>query len=333
MYQLFIGIDVSKQWVDAACWIEGRPEALDRFTNSVEGFEQLVRAVQQVSEVPQTEWLVCFENTGHYSKLLLHWLFEQGIPCVEENALQIARSRGMARGKSDMSDACVICAYAKRHEDLLIPSKPDAQTIVKLKKLLAQRTLFVRQRAALKNARKVNPPSLSGPEAESLKKLNDEVIATYTRGIREIESMIEELFKQEAELASNAALLQSVPGIGPVTSWYLIACTKNFSKFQCARKFACYAGIAPFPYESGSSLRGNAHVHYLANKNIKALLSNCVLAAIKCDPNLHAYYKRKSNEGKAFGVVANAIKNKIVSRAFAVIKRQSPYVVLPSYTS
>lgn len=328
-----MGIDVSKEWIDAAWWVDDRPEFLNRFANSVEGFEQLVSTVQRRTKAPQRTWLVCFENTGQYSKLLLHWLYEQGIPCVEENALQIARSSGMIRGKSDSSDACAICAYAKRYQDKLKPTVPDDRSIATLKQLLAQRTLYVRQRAALKNARKVSNPQISGSHSEALHSMNDEMIATFTTHIQEIESMIHEQFKEETELQSNAELLQSIPGIGPVTAWYLIACTKNFSTFQNARQFACYAGIAPFPFQSGSSLQGKAHVHYLANKTIKALLSNCVLAAIKQDPAIHAYFHRKRSEGKPFGVVANAIKNKLVSRAFSVIKRQTQYVVLPSYIS
>jgi transposase len=214
-----------------------------------------------------------------------------------------------------------------------VPTIPDDQAIASLKRLLAQRTLYVRQRAALKNARKVSHLDFSGAEPDALHAMNDEMITTFTKHIQEIEAMIHELFREEVELRSNAELLQSIPGIGPVTAWYLIACTKNFTSFQNARQFACYAGIAPFPYQSGSSIQGNAHVHYLANKTIKALLSNCVLTAIKHDPAIHAYFHRKRSEGKAFGVVANAIKNKLIARVFSVIKRQTQYVVLPSYTS
>ena len=333
MYQLFIGIDVSKDWIDAACWSQGQPQALDRFANSVEGFEQFVLAVKQQQSVPQSRWLICFENTGHYSKLLLLWLFEQGIPCVEENALQIARSKGITRGKADMVDACVICAYAKRHGDKLTPTIPDHQAIATLKRLLAQRRLFVRQRAALITARRANSPEITQIQQQELKAMTDEVIAMLSKQIDSLELMIDQLISAQQELQTNCTLLQSIAGIGPVVAWHLLACTKNFSSFQSARQFACYAGIAPFPNQSGSSIHGKDRVHYLANRHMKALLSNSVLAAIKTDPEIQNYFTRKRAEGKEFGTVANAIKNKIVSRACAVVKRQTPYVSIMQYAS
>ncbi|MEE9374035.1 MAG: hypothetical protein V3V00_13370 [Saprospiraceae bacterium] len=66
----------------------------------------------------------------------------------------------------------------------------------------------------------------------------------------------------------------------------------------------------------------------MANKTIKALLSNGINSAIQWDGEINKYYNRKIAEGKAKGIVLNAVKNKIVHRAFAVIKRQTPYVKL-----
>ena len=58
---------------------------------------------------------------------------------------------------------------------------------------------------------------------------------------------------------------------------------------------------------------------------MKSLLSNSMATAILHDPDIAKYYKRKIEEGKKPGVVVNAVKNKIVHRVFAVIKRKTPY--------
>lgn len=44
------------------------------------------------------------------------------------------------------------------------------------------------------------------------------------------------------------------------------------------------------------------------------------------DPGMKAYYKRKTAEDKHKASVINAIRAKIISRCFAVIRRQTPYV-------
>ena len=46
---------------------------------------------------------------------------------------------------------------------------------------------------------------------------------------------------------------------------------------------------------------------------------------------IRKYYDRKMAEGKAYGVVANAIKFKLLLRMFAVIKRGTPFVRKPDF--
>ena len=108
----------------------------------------------------------------------------------------------------------------------------------------------------------------------------------------------------------------------------MILCTNNFEGITNARSFACYCGVAPFEYSSGTSIRGKTRVSNLANKKMKADLTNAARSAVLNDPELRIYYKRKREEGKAHGTVMNAIKFKIITRAFAVINRKTPYVTL-----
>ncbi|MEQ9440970.1 MAG: IS110 family transposase [Cyclobacteriaceae bacterium] len=76
-------------------------------------------------------------------------------------------------------------------------------------------------------------------------------------------------------------MLCSIPGIGFVTAVALILATNNFTAFVDSRKFASYCGVAPFEHTSGSSIRGKTKTSHLANKQIKALLSNGAATAIQ----------------------------------------------------
>jgi transposase len=96
--------------------------------------------------------------------------------------------------------------------------------------------------------------------------------------------------------------------------------------FKNWRKFACYCGVAPFEYKSGSSIKGRTRVSHLANKKIKALLNMAALTAKKNDMEMRAYYDKKVKEGKNKMLVLNSIRCKIISRAFAVIQRNTPFV-------
>ena len=92
------------------------------------------------------------------------------------------------------------------------------------------------------------------------------------------------------------------------------------------RKLACYCGVAPFEYSSGSSVRGKTKVHYMANKKLKCNLHMASLTAVKLDGDLKAYYERKVAEGKNKMSVLNAVKNKLLARVVAVVNKQQEYV-------
>ena len=64
----------------------------------------------------------------------------------------------------------------------------------------------------------------------------------------------------------------------------------------------------------------------MANKTLKADISQAAKTAIVFDPCLKSYYERKREEGKSYGCVLNAVKFKLIERAFAVVKRGTPYV-------
>ena len=100
------------------------------------------------------------------------------------------------------------------------------------------------------------------------------------------------------------------------------------TKFENHRKFACYSGIAPFEYSSGTSIRGKTKVSSLANRKVKVYLTSAAVTSVRWDGQLKKYYQRKINEGKHKASVLNAVKAKIVARCFAVIKRQEPFVKL-----
>ena len=149
-----------------------------------------------------------------------------------------------------------------------------------------------------------------------------------TEDVKAIENEVTELIISSPELEKSYNLLQSITGIALVNATMMILCTNNFEGITNARSFACYCGVAPFEYSSGTSIRGKTKVSHLANKKMKTDLTNAARSAVVHDPEMRIYYKRKRAEGKAYGTVMNAVKFKIITRAFAVIKRGTPFVKL-----
>ena len=125
----------------------------------------------------------------------------------------------------------------------------------------------------------------------------------------------------------------SVTGVGLQIASYIIVYTNNFTVFSNWRKFACYCGLAPFEYSSGTSIRRRTRTSKMANRKLKAIIGNGATSALLVDKELLAYYNRKLKEGKHKLLIINNIKNKMISRIFATVKRGTPFVRLNQYAS
>ena len=329
-YSFFIGIDVSKAVIDVSYYLNGQVTYLGHYLNSEQGFKMFINDLHKLSKRPTEEWFICFENTGPYSKDLLYWLISESIPCREENPIQISKSLGLRRGKDDKNDSKDICNYAREKRDKISPTLLDKPLIINLKIVLSRRDLLVKHRTALKVSLKEQKACMDKNLYQKLNEQNEGLIKYYDEQIKELEDKIQKIIQSDPVIAKNNKLLQTIIGIGSITSAYLISTTNNFESFINSRKYACYCGIAPFPNSSGIR-KGKTKVNHMANKKMKSLLSNCIAAAIAHDPEISLYYARKIQSGKKYGVVANAIKNKLIHRAFAIIKRQTPYVKLMNY--
>lgn len=211
-----------------------------------------------------------------------------------------------------------------------MPSKLVSPQLERLTKLLNRRDFLVCKRSAIKTSVQEQKGFIDKNLFDELNESNKEIIILFNKQIRELERSIQEIIASDEQLKQNDQLTRSVVGIGPITSAYIIAVTQNFTCFDDARKFACYCGVAPFPNSSGIRT-GKTRVSHIANKKMKGLLSNCIMAALKHDTQLAAYYKRKIDAGKRPGIVLNAIKNKLIHRVFAVIKRKTPFVKIMAY--
>lgn len=159
--------------------------------------------------------------------------------------------------------------------------------------------------------------SLEKASANSLKALEKDLAA--------VNSQIESIIKNDPELNRLFHLLTSIVGIGVVTATGLILATHAFTDGKTAKQFACYAGVAPFPYQSGSSIRGRTRVSPMADKNMKTLLHLSAMTAIRAKGELRDYYQRKVGEGKNKMAVLNAVRNKLIGRVYAVVSKNQEY--------
>ena len=325
-----LGIDVSKKTIDASLYCK---ESFHQFDNNVKGYKALLKWIKVQSGLTPDQVLICFEHTGLYSLPLAEFLTKRQIKFSMVAALEIKRSLGIVRGKNDKIDARRIAEYAFLRKDKLKPFALPSGNVLKLQKLLTLRERMVKQRAGYKAGLKEYKAMIKQKDCKLLFSTHEKMIHYLDKQIDLIEEEMAQVIDGDATIKKLYKLIVSVKGVGFILASNLLVVTNCFLSFNNSRKFACYAGIAPFEKQSGTSLKSKSRVSHYANKKMKALLNLAASSAILADQELKAYYKRRVESGKSKMSTLNIVRNKIVHRVFAVVKRGTPYVELNKYAA
>lgn len=326
-YSFFIGIDVSKLKLDIALK-DSSGKLISSFIieNSFDALSQFLEEMNLTH--PLNETLFCLEPTGHYSNNAVGLLVGKKCNTWLAPPVDIQRSIGMTRGKNDKVDAVRIAEYAYRYSDKARLVTLQNVEMLQIRELLTQRETFVTDKAKYLSQIKDFRGRISESAFESIEQANRMIAETLVDAIAIVEEQIQQLINSSELLQHQYDLITTIPGVGKVLAQTLIAATSGFERFNNPRAFACHAGIAPFQYTSGTSIKGKNRVSHRANKRLKSLLHMAALCCIRIKGPLREYYLRKVAEGKSKMAVLNAIRNKIVHCVFAVINRKSPYQYL-----
>jgi transposase len=276
-------------------------------------------------KINSSEVMIVMEHTGFYSFYFERFLHQHQIAFSKVSALEIKKSMGIARGKSDKIDARRIARYGFEKRDILIIEPETSKELQRLSLLHATRERLVRHKTAMLNAIK-EYQNIGLTAKDPIMLCQTRMVHQFEKEIEKIENQIDALIEVDPSIKQNQGLLLSIKGVGKVLSLETIIKTRNFTRFQNARKFACFSGTAPFEHSSGTSIRGKTKVNQQADKRMKTLLDLSAKSAIQYDKELREYYLRRIAIGKSKMSTINIVRNKILYRMFAVIRRQTPFV-------
>lgn len=333
MKNLFIGIDFSKEKVDVAViFAEGLVETsvrvFNEFKNSVSGYKQLVKWVDKnANGIDPSMWLFCGENTGDYSKPLCNHLYGKGYDMWLENAKCIKDASGIRRLKSDRADAAMIAEYAMRNHDKAVGYEPLSESLTQLREYYLYRQMVIRHRCSFEVRRGEKRLMMEKSAAKTvIAQSGKHIVSELNKEIAKIDRKIASLIESSDELSEVYRIVTSVPGIGTQNAVCLMVYTDNFRRFNYdARRIACYYGIAPFGKDSGTSVHVDPHVHHMANRHIKAMLTQAALAAVRFNPIIAQYYQRLIGRGKKMPVAMNNVKNKLLHIVTSMVKNKQVY--------
>lgn len=285
---LWIGIDVSSRVLDISLGPRGEVFQVD---NTPVGYRNLLARLRQMPVVG----IIC-EATGNYHHALSIALWDAGLPLTIINPAWIKawRGHGGKHAKTDTADARLLAEYGAYH--LPAPSRVTPQNERTLKALLSAREDRVKACTAEKNRLRVATNSVV---RESHQRLVDVLTAERKR----LERKIDELIALCPELTARRALLQSMPGIGPIISATLLASLPELGTLN-RREITALAGLAPIANDSGK-ISGKRWVHR-GRSDIRRMM---YLASSfgRNDPALKSRHDRVQAKGKPPKVVITAV--------------------------
>jgi transposase len=306
---MFIGIDISKDRLEVAVherdyrWQVTRDEG---------GLCQLVEQLRQVGEPIE---LVVLEATGGLERDVAAALAVAKIPTAVVNARQVrdfARAIGKL-AKTDGIDASVLAHFAQAVRPAV---HPVADVLaVELEARMTRRSQLIQMLVAEKNRHATLLVQVTG----SSKMLKS--IATHIRWLEEqIETLDEDIdnhIKKSPLWRENDDLLQSVPGVGPVTSRTLLSYLPELGTLD-RKKIAALVGVAPFNQDSGQG-SGRRSI-WGGRAEVRNVLYMATVCSIRCNPVLQAFHARLKAAGKPPLVALTATMRKLLVALNAMVR-------------
>lgn len=298
----WIGIDVAKDWLDAA---SSTAERVGHFANDEAGIAAVVVAL--TARAPR---LIVLEATGGHETAAVAALVAAGLTVAVVNPRQV-RDFAKATGrlaKTDALDARVLALFAQRVQP---PARPlPEETTRELASLLARRRQLLEMRTAERNRR----PTL----AARLRPALDAHVSWLGQQIAELDGDVDRTLRASPVWRDKETLLRSIPGIGPVVARTLLGELPELGTLS-RQEVAALAGVAPLNRDSGRR-QGARHI-WGGRAPVRAALYMAAVTAIRCDPVITALYQRlHTRGGKPKKVALVACMRKLLTIANALLR-------------
>jgi transposase len=313
MEQTYTGIDVAKDSFVVATKLEGKVTTT-LHNNDRKGISGFLKSL------PGETWCI-MEATGVYSLQLAIALYEKGFKVSVVNPLQIKRfaQTKLKRTKTDRVDAALIAEYGERMQPKLYePPAPFMRQLqqqrMSLKLLVKSKRSFLNQLHALGQLKEADKAAVRACKA---------VLASIEKQIEGLERQMQQTAEEQYQ--ELFTLLLTIPGISTKSAIELIVVSGGFRNFTSARQFSAFIGLCPCINESGTSIRGYRGISRIGDKNIRATLYMCAMAARVYNRACRELYERLIAAGKARKVALVAVMNKLIKQVFGIVRSGEGY--------
>ena len=303
----YVGIDIGKQEFHVCL---APQQTLRTFAQTAKAQAELVQWLQTLNVQS-----IIIEPTGGYERAVVAALLTANLPVSLINPRQSHHARQVLAqaNKSDPGDAAVL-AWMAEH----VSTRPVEKTSAiqaEMQGLVQRRQQLLHMQTAELNRRQHQlPKAIQQSLQRSLKALEKELDT--------IDAAIAKLIESNEDWSQKAKLLQTVKGVGQVTSQTLIAELPELGQLN-RQQIASLAGLAPRLFESGQ-YQGERHIGG-GRSSVRSALYMATLSAIKHNPAIKAQYINLKQRGKKFKVAITACMRKLVTILNTLLKTNQPW--------
>lgn len=297
----FLGIDVSKGWLDVA----ERPSGEQwRVANDEAGWAAIV-AIVVAGAAP----LIVLEATGSYHVGLVLALDRAGHPPVVANPVstrRFAQSLGR-RAKSDVIDARMLAQYGERMRPT--PRPVPVETARHLQELLARHHQLTKMLVEEKNRLKQASPTVKPSVAAHIAWLEDQRT--------EIDRLRESVVASDPTWQARVERLDTVPGFGALSATRVAVRLPELGT-ATSKELAALVGVAPYDHDSGK-LRGQRSTSG-GRADLRHGLYEAMATTVRRDPTIQAHYRQLRDRGKPHKVAMVACIRRLLGILSAMVR-------------
>lgn len=302
-YTQFVGVDVSKAKLDIAF---GDAKSTLSIHNAAESIvTKLVNRLQG-----SLETLVVVEATGGYEGLLTRLLQDHQIAVAVVNPRRVRDfASGIGRdAKTDPIDARLLAYYGQ-------VARPAAQFAKSVEEEKLQ-ALVERRRQLLDLVNQEQNRLLQTADQE-IRGYIEQSLETLKKQVRTIDERLAKCVAEQATLSRKAEILQSVKGLGPVTTSTLLAQLPELGQLN-RQQIAKLVGVAPINDDSGQE---TGHRSTFGGRSyVRRVLYMATLVATRFNPRIKQFYQHLLRQGKVKKVALTAAMRKLITILNTMIK-------------
>jgi transposase len=130
---------------------------------------------------------------------------------------------------------------------------------------------------------------------------------------------------EDTDINDDIEILQSIPGIGTVTSKNFMVEVSSIDKFKSVKQLCAFIGIDPSVRQSGTSVNYRGKISKRGNANLRRTIWQMAIGTIRSCEKFNTYFNKKREEGKKFKQAVIATANKLLKTIFILLKNKTKF--------